>query len=318
MRPAVSREVLARPFASVRAACATVAERARHVRIAPDVLSEYARQLPVSELGALDGPRLPVQRDPETLCAFVLALDAVNFGSGWFPELRKRPGHSGYRTIEAALIDHFDRAGAPGAEQLARATPEYCAELFGQDLDSPPIAELMGLFARAWRELGERVAGPFLPFVAGCDGSGAALVRKLLELPLYRDVARYDGLDVPLLKRAQLTVADLHTALPEAAGRFHDLDELTLFADNLVPHVLRLDGVLDVDPALVRRIESGERIEPGEAAEVELRAVAVHAVEQLSQRLGVPPIELDYWLWNRGAGREYKARPRHRCRCSFY
>ncbi len=35
----------------------------------------------------------------EATCAYWLTLDAVNFGSGWFPTLRKRDGRSGYHTV---------------------------------------------------------------------------------------------------------------------------------------------------------------------------------------------------------------------------
>jgi hypothetical protein len=44
----------------------------------------------------------------------------------------------------------------------------------------------------------------------------------------------------------------------------------------------------------------------------------VHACELLSVRLGVSARVLDNWLWNRGQAPEFKARPRHRCRCVFY
>ncbi len=302
----------------MRAGCAAVAERAEQVRIDPEVLERYAENLPVAELRTLDGPRLPRACDPETLCAFVLALDAVNFGSGYFPWLRKRPDLSGYRTVEASLIDHFDRHGPLAAAELAETSPARCAALFGQTLEYEPIAELMELFARAWRDLGTLVRGHFEPFVAACRGSAAELVRRLLEMPLFRDVARYGDLDVPLLKRAQLTAADLHFALPDGVGRFDDLDQLTLFADNLVPHVLRIDGVLRFDRELVARIEAGILLATGSPEEVEIRALAVHAVELLARRLSLPARELDYWLWNRGGRPEYKARPRHRCRCAFY
>ncbi len=302
----------------MREACAEVARRARFVGIDEPALERYAEQLSADEVDTTEGPRLPGDSDPELRCAFVLTLDAVNFGSGWFPELRKRPGHSGYRTIEAVLIERFDRAGPLGAAELSAVTPAACADLFGQGLASPAVAELMGLFARAWRELGERVAGPFLPFVSECRGSAAALVARLLDLPMFRDACYYEGQLVPLFKRAQLAVADLHAALPDGAGRFDDLDELTLFADNLVPHVLRLDGVLRVESGLVERIERGELLQPGSPEEVELRAVAVHAVECLAALSAIPPRRLDFWLWTRGAAPQYKARPRHRCRCTFY
>jgi hypothetical protein len=133
-------------------------------------------------------------------------------------------------------------------------------------------------------------------------------------MPLYRDVSQYDGLRVPFLKRAQLTAQDLASAgLAELA----DLDRLTLFADNLIPHVLRIDGVLRFDAGLVERIEAGELLEHGSREEVEIRACALHAVEMLA-RDGPPPRLLDQWLWRRGSRPEYKAHPRHRARCPYY
>jgi hypothetical protein len=310
--------VIERPFEAVRSACAELARRARTVRIDSARLQTYADEIPADAVRSVEGPRLPEERDPETLCAFVLTLDAVNFGSGWFPFLRKRPGLSGYRTIEASLLDRFAAGGPLDCDELSRISVRDCADLFGQSPDDREIAPLLELFAQAWRDLGHTVAGSFAAFVAACDGSAAGLVRRLLAMPLYRDIHDYDELRVPLLKRAQLTVADLHTVLPEGAGAFSDIDDLTLFADNLVPHVLRLDGVLVVDPAVVARIERGELLEPGSPQEVELRAVAVHAVERLSERTGLLPRELDYWLWNRGSRPEYKAVPRPRARCPYY
>ena len=82
----------------------------------------------------------------------------------------------------------------------------------------------------------------------------------------------YDGAVVPFFKRAQLAAADLHLQGLAPAG---DLARLTLFADNLVPHVLRIDGVLAFDPALVARIDREELLAHDSPEEVEIRACAV-------------------------------------------
>ena len=96
-----------------------------------------------------------------------------------------------------------------------------------------------------------------------------------------------------------------------------------MFADNLVPHVLRCEGVLVHAPALARRIDAGCLIEAGSREEVEIRAAAVDAVEgcvAALHRRGVTVTagQLDYALWNRGQRPEFKARPRHRARTTFY
>ena len=98
---------------------------------------------------------------------------------------------------------------------------------------------------------------------------------------------------------------------------FYDLNDLTIFADNLVPHVLRVDGVLAYDPDLSARIDREELLPPGDE-EREIRACALHACEAIAAKLRVPPRMLDVWLWNRGQGPRYKALPRHRTRTVFY
>jgi len=323
----LSEELLARPLAAVREACAEVAASAHHVAIDSSALTRYASEIPVGELGASPTNFPALGGDVEALAAYTLCLDAINFGSGWFPELAKRPGHSGYRTIEASLRERFERVGAFTARELRGIDARAVAKLLGQTPSAAPIAELLELFATALRDLGELVAtrtrGSFAGFVEEAGGSAAALVRSLLAMPLYRDVAVHDGITVPFLKRAQITVSDLAHALPESLGRFRDLSELTIFADNLVPHVLRLDGVLRFEPALVARIEAGDLLASGSPEEVEIRACAVDAVEQITAMLRArnAPVharDLDDWLWRRGAGPAHKARPRHRTRCPYY
>jgi hypothetical protein len=94
-----------------------------------------------------------------------------------------------------------------------------------------------------------------------------------------------------------------------------------MFADNLVPHVLRLDGILRFDPELVARIDREELIEHGSVEEVEIRACAVHAVELLvaaSPESRLSAARVDQVLWQRGQRPDYKASPRHRSRCTAY
>jgi hypothetical protein len=150
------------------------------------------------------------------------------------------------------------------------------------------------------------------------------LVAELDRIDEYHDVATYHGYRVPLYKRAQITVFDLAEAFGRRGlGSFDDLDRLTMFADNLVPHVLRVDGVLEFHPDLVARIDAGDDITSGSEPEVEIRAVALAAVESMVGHLRslgrtVTAGELDSVLWNRGAGDRYKGVPRHRTRCVYY
>jgi hypothetical protein len=292
----------------IRAACERVAEGAAWVRIVPEAIEPYARTLPA---GSPPAPDLPGS-DLETRAAFSVTLNAVNFGSGWFPTLRKPRGLSGFRTVEAALRTR----GPWTADELAAVSVPEVAEAFGQDTDHPLVAH----FTVALRELGHRVqedyAASFLALALSGNGSAVALAEELASWPTWRDVSTYQDVLVPFAKRAQLAAGDLHLHGIAPAG---DFAELTIFADNLVPHVLRLDGILQVDPELAARIERGELLEHGSPEEVELRACAVHAVELLVAANGsTTAAAADNVLWLRGGQLRYKAVPRHRARCTAY
>ena len=239
---------------------------------------------------------------PEDVARAVLIWDSVNFGSGWFPTLRKRPGSSGSLTIAAALAERAREEGVWTAAELRALVPAEVARVLGQD----PGHELMGLYARALNDLGTWLGD------RGALGVIPPTAERLAEdlaagMPFFRDVGFY--------KRAQIAGADLAQA---GVATFPDLDSLTIFADNLVPHVLRVEGVLVFSPELAARVDAGELLIAGSAEEVEIRAGGLHACELLSTRLGLAPWRLDHRLWWRGQAPRYKAVPRPRARSVFY
>jgi hypothetical protein len=300
----------------VRAACAWVAGRARSVAIDPDTLTAYAARLSLPSQAPPADPAVELlEGGREARAAFVLCLDAINFGSGWWPTIRKRPGHSGYATIAAALGERFRGGGTWSAAELRELTPEAVAAALGQEATHP----LMVDYAAALRDVGQHLAGEyggsFEQLVESAAGSAPALAGLLAGWQAFADVSTYEGRPVPFFKRAQIAAADLDRMGVADLG---EQERLTAFADNLVPHVLRVDGVLRLDPGLEARIEAGELLEHGSPEEVELRACAVHAIELLAAIASLSPAQLDALLWNRGAARRYKSRPRPRSRNTAY
>jgi hypothetical protein len=301
----------------LREASAEVAARAVHVRVNRGLIPWYAAQVPLGPVeDELEAETRPVSAPRGDLIAFWITLDAINFGSGWFPTLRKRDRRSGYATVATGLRERFAERGPWAPGELADMAPGEIADVLGQD----PDHELMALFARSLRDLGRHVledhGGSFEALVDMARGSAVALVEQLSRWDCFTDVSTYDGLELPFLKRAQIAAADLHRA---GVVTVEDSERLTMFADNLVPHVLRLDGLLTFEPGLVQRIEREELIEHGSPEEVEIRACAVHAVELLAAaRPGICAAEIDQRLWLRGQQARYKSVPRHRCRCTAY
>src|SRR5580704_6793212 len=117
----------------VRSHCTEIAARARSVRIDPDAAATLEPDRDgLPEL--LDPESHYLEGEPADVANYLLALDAINFGSGWFPALRKRAEHgrtlSGYFTVAWALADHVRAHGAPTAAWLrAVRTPEIAAIL---------------------------------------------------------------------------------------------------------------------------------------------------------------------------------------------
>jgi len=279
------------------------------VRIDREAIPAYAAALPLAEFRPALDPDTHVLGD----AGFILALDAVNFGSGYFPHLRKRDARSGYFHVARALKERWPLTPA----ELAVIGVEDCRAIFGQPAEGP-AAELMELFAQAWNAFGrhllEHHRGSYEALLEASGFEAEALAGLLAEVPFFDDVHPYRGLTVPIYKRAQIAPADLELSI----GGFRGLERLTLFADNLVPHVLHLDGVLAFDEMVAERIEREELLSSGSEEEVEMRACALQAVELIKAETGRTAMELDHLLWNRGQGAEYKARPRPRCRSVFY
>jgi hypothetical protein len=285
----------------VRRQCADVAASARFVTI------DAARKAPV-EPGpppGLDPECHHLEADRADVAAYLLTLGAINFGSGWFPTLRKRPGRSGYETIAWALAERFRELGPWSPAELRALGPDDVAHVLGQDLRH----ELMALYADGLRDLGRFLGERGALEVIGAAGDSAErLAGQLAEnMPFFADRGFY--------KRAQITANDLALA---GVAEFRDLERLTIFADNVVPHVLRVDGVLRYDDGLAARIDAGEPIPAGSREEIEIRACALHACEQIAADEGIAPRDLDGWLWNRGQEPRYKSTPRHRTRTVFY
>src|SRR4051794_26306401 len=195
----------------VRASCAQIAAGARSVRIDAARLAAYDPAVdgggPVTDPG-LDPVRHYLEGTPADVAMYTLALDTINFGSGWFPTLRKRVDPatgravSGYFTVAWNLADRFRIDGAWTTADLRAMRTETLAATLGQPADH----ELMSLYAQALRELGRFLGDrSVLDVVAQAGGSADKLASILAG-----SLAFYD--DRGFFKRAQIVGNDLALA----------------------------------------------------------------------------------------------------------
>jgi hypothetical protein len=135
---------------------------------------------------------------------------------------------------------------------------------------------------------------------------------------------------VHFYKRAQIFVADLWGAFgrptePTHPYYFHDIDQVTMFADYRVPQILEHIGVLEYSPKMLQTIVQREEIPFGSEEEVEIRACTIIAVERMKERVNafrldhkLTSIEMDWILWNWGEAIKDSTRPHHRTLTIYY
>lgn len=314
-------------FDQIRHTCALVSEQSAQIKIHRSIINEYLRKLPLHE--ALNPVMVEGNHsDPETTLAYQITLNAINFGSGYFSHISKDDSKTSYPTIASKLKQKFDQAGPFTASQLSGISATDCQQLFGLCADNEPAHELMLLYSKAFNELGnlltKKFGGSFSELIGAADHSCEKLAQILCEMPMYNDCLMYNGKKVFFYRKAQVAASDLHTAFAgESFGRFDDIEKMTIFANNLIPHVLRHDGILSYSPELETKIANLEEIPSGSEDEIEIRATAVHSVEVLREALGrlginVTSKGLDYLLWKRGQQQQYKSLPGHITKSIFY
>jgi hypothetical protein len=331
--------------ARVRKTCEETSRCARAVRVDEDAVRRFVDELSETDVRRLragssgfDGGgdhgvaaiREAEGVTEERLAMYTLCVDAMNF-CFW-------PDHSDGETLKL----EYEHLTAGWRRALERE------EDFGDLLDARPLSEITGEELRAlmkWprplpneeervrllREVGYGLVEHF-------DGSCAALIRaangsacRLVDLvvmyfPGFRDESVYRGRQVFLYKRAQIFVADVWgTWKAVGLGAFHDISQLTMFADYRVPVTLREVGILTYSEELRVKIQNKVEIPSHSEEEIEIRACTVHAVELIKKRFAeqygqeICSIVVDWLLWEKGeAKRETSIEPHHRTLTIFY
>ncbi|RVW57440.1 Queuosine salvage protein [Vitis vinifera] len=194
------------------------------------------------------------------------------------------------------------------SDRLQKITGPQLRELLKWPRPLPLENERVRLLHEVGLELERSFEGKASKLVESCGKSAANLVALVTRhFPGFRDHSVYKGHQVFLYKRAQIFAADLWGAFEgQGYGEFNDISSITIFADYIVPAVLRQLGVLRYSSDLASIIEANREIGSGSEEEVELRACSIYAVEKMRELLSkksgnqVLSVELDLWLWSFG------------------
>ncbi|HEU5348948.1 MAG TPA: queuosine salvage family protein, partial [Ktedonobacterales bacterium] len=192
----------------------------------------------------------------ERTANWMLLVDALNFcfwgepgEPRWSVEWRGQTW-DGYYALAAALTRAMDE-GIPlaDANYLADLTASQLAAVLRPAPGCPSIPLFEERLANA-REVGhvlrEHYDGQMARVIEAAEFDAVALALRLArDFPSFADIAEWNEQSVPFLKRAQICVADLHTAFGGTGwGAFRGMERLTAFADYKLPQRLRREGLL--------------------------------------------------------------------------
>ena len=314
--------------------CQAVVEQSQFVYIDPTAISYF-----LDTNAALKIPPLPQGPAPyhyfdstAVTVQWLLVLDTLNHcfwsevDSPLWEIHYENEKLSGYWALAASLKRAMEE-GIPllEAKTLATLKRDTLVHIFRGSGKIPLFDERLENLRQVGKVLLDRFQGSFIYALEEARGSAVKLVLLLAdEFPSFNDTANYHGKTVYFFKRAQLLVQDLWCTFSGTSwGNFHDLDQLTAFADYKLPQVLRHLEIIRYESKLAAQIQRLARILPGSAEEVEIRAATIWAVELLRQDLErrgqkVNSAQLDSWLWHLGQNDLYRSLPYHRTRTIFY
>jgi len=262
---------------------------------------------------------------------WLLVLDALNF-CFWAEREQKRwtieyQGQvlNGY-WAEAAALKRAAEENIPlwDAQFLSTISEKTITHIFRGEGAIPLLEQRVANAREIGCQLLEHYEGQFSHMIEQAQGSAVKLASSLVQhFPSFNDTALYRTHTIRFYKRAQICVADLYSAFgAQQWGAFHDIGQLTIFADYKLPQVLRHANVLEYQTTLAERVDNRELIAAGSEEEVEIRAATIWACELLRRAMQeyghfITAADIDLRLWQMGQ-QSAEMRPYHRTRTIYY
>eukprot|EP01113_Clastostelium_recurvatum_P038652 TRINITY_DN5805_c0_g1_i4.p1 TRINITY_DN5805_c0_g1~~TRINITY_DN5805_c0_g1_i4.p1 ORF type:complete len:255 (+),score=57.77 TRINITY_DN5805_c0_g1_i4:171-935(+) len=192
--------------------------------------------------------------------------------------------------------------------------------------------KIRSTFAECGRRLAELQCKDFADYfskIAARNG-GKLDVSKFItalsaDFPTFSDVSDSPDGRVHVLSKAQRLVSDLSIAVreaPEVATFLNFMDftqasQLTVFADNVLPAVLRREGVLEYSPELATLVDSKKTLPKGDM-ETEIRAVTMEACNIILRSANTSGPDLDFFLRELAKTDTHKDNIRHYCKDTVF
>ena len=255
---------------------------------------------------------------PEDIIRKTMLINTLNFAFTDFESQIKYALNVGDNTFSDtdAMVYQIDQAVEVGIDfydghYLRDITETTFKSIFRANIEMPMSKEKTDVLNQVGQILVEEYKGDWLNFVKSGPKklyqNGEGLIERLVsQFERFRDTSIYLGEEVHFLKLAQLAFWGIHRELGKY-GDFYieDMENMTAFADYIVPVALEKMKIITYSEKLKNKIEQGVVIESDSIEEIEIRAATLFVTAQLTEEINKLRLDdekiiipqLDFKLW---------------------
>ncbi|ETO23699.1 hypothetical protein RFI_13480 [Reticulomyxa filosa] len=273
-------------------------------------------------------------------CQYILVLDTLNF---CFWPLEKFEYDNLARSLKQVLVKD---STAFEAKKLMQVTEETLSDWLhlsshsksdtgskvSPKTEAPSLLlkERVRLLRETGRALCEKFGGECIRMIESAENNALKLLQLIIEnFRGFSDIGicPWTGEQTFFYKRAQIFVGDICMAFEnKGIGYFHNIHQITCFADYRIPQLLQSLGIIQYSERLQTIIHSKKLIPQNSRFEILIRSATICAVEKIkfftSQLFHkqYTSMQLDVLLWNRGEllSKNNLLAPHHRTLSIFY
>ena len=209
--------------------------------------------------------------------------------------------------IEKALLE-----GAPLTQGLYMRDMNLkeFKRIFTGNIEMPMADEKVEILNNVGDTLVTKYDGDWINFID--DGpkklydNGEGLVERLVrDFKRFDDHSIFENEKVYFLKLAQLAFWGIHRELSKRHFYIEDMENMTAFADYIIPVALESFGIVKYSSGLKEKIDSGILIDRDSIEEIEIRSTSIYVTAKLTELINnykneeekiiIP--QLDFKLW---------------------
>ena len=187
---------------------------------------------------------------------------------------------------------------------------EEFKRIFTGNIEMPMADEKVKILNNVGDTLVTKYDGDWINFID--DGpkklydNGEGLVERLVrDFKRFDDHSIFENEKVYFLKLAQLAFWGIHRELSKKYFYIEDMENMTAFADYIIPVALESFGIVKYSSGLKEKIDSGILIDRDSIEEIEIRSTSIYVTAKLTELINnykneeekiiIP--QLDFKLW---------------------